>query len=96
MRDHFQYSLFGLNILLVRFLRDSKTATFFARPITHANNPALLGALLLYFRVQPLPIIFIWPKYAIHAILCDSETAMFFARPIAHANIPALLRALLL
>ena len=28
-------------------LRDSETATFFAQAIPHANNPDLLGALLL-------------------------------------------------
>ena len=76
--------------------RDSETATFFARPVSHANIPASLERSFNNFRVRPLPIFLIWPKYAIRAISRDSETATFFTRPIVHANIQALPRELLL
>ena len=58
--------------------RDFEAATFFACAIAHANILALPGALLLYFRVRPLSIIVIWPKYTTRAISGDSETATFF------------------
>ena len=42
------------------------------------------------FRVAPLLIIVIWPKYATRAISHDSDTATFFVCPRLHAIIPTL------
>ena len=71
-------------------MRDFEMATFFAHPIAHANIPALSRALIYNFRVRPLPIVVIWPKYATRAISRDSKTAIFFTRLIVHDNILAL------
>ena len=95
MCDHFQYSLFGLNMIPAQFraiLRRQPFSSSLSR--TLISQPSR-DCSFYNFRVQPLPIFVIWPKYATHAIWCDSETATFVVRAIANVNIPALLRALL-
>ena len=94
--DRFQYSLFGLNMLRVRFraiLRRQHFSSSLSRTLIsrHSRERAFSN-----FRARPLPIFVIWPKYATSAISRDSETATVFARLIAHANILALLGVLLL
>ena len=96
VHDHFQYSLFGLNMLLVRF-----RAILRRQPFSRAQSHTLLSRpsrkrSIYNFRTRPHPIFVIWPKYATRAIPRDSKTATFFVRPIAHGNIPALPRAHLL
>ena len=146
MHDHFQYSLFGLNMLPMQFctilgwqpfssilsrtlisslsrersfykcrarplpaiviwpkyatrviLRDSETATFFARVQSRMliSQPSREHS-FHKFRARLLPIIVIWCKCATCAISLDSETATFFVLHIAHANIPAVPGALIL
>ena len=93
-RDCFHYSLFGQNMLSVRIpviLRGqafsrAQSCTLISRPPQERS--------IYNFRVRPLPIFIIWPKYAIHTISRDYDTSTFFARAIAHANILALPEAL--
>ena len=95
-RDCFQYSLFGLKMLPMRF-RTILIWQLFLR----IQSPTLISHPIWErtfdnFRALPLPIFVIWPKHATSAISYDSKMATFFARPIAHANIPAVSVVLLL
>ena len=95
-RNCCQYSLFGLNMLLVRFRAFSRP-----QPFSHAQSCMLIsrpseGHSFYSFRAHPLPIFVIWSKYATQAIPRDFEMATLFACPVANANIPAHPRALLL
>ena len=95
-RDVFQYSLFGLNILPVRFRAINRR-----QPFLRTQSCTLISRLsqkctFCNFLARLHPIFVIWPKYATRAISHDSDTVTFLARAIAHANILALLGVLLL
>ena len=89
-RNRFQDSLFGLNMLPVRFrtilrrqpFSSSLSRTLISRPSQECS--------FYNFRARQLTIFAIWPKYATRAISRNSETATFFTRAIPLANILAL------
>ena len=93
-RDRFQYLLFGLNMLPVRFSAILRQQPFLRAQFRTQKSWPSREHSFYYFRARPLPIFVILPKYATHAISRNSETITFFARPIAHANIPAIPGAL--
>ena len=96
VRERFQYSLFGQNMLLLRFhtilrrkhLSCAQSRTLISSPSQERSS--------YNFRARPFPIFVNWPKYATCVISRDFESATFFACPVAYGNIAALLGALLL
>ena len=95
-RDRFQYSLFGLNMLPVRFRTILRQ-----QPFSRAKSRKLISVpswehSFYNFHARPFPIFVIWPKFATYEISRDSDTVTFFAYAIVHANIRALPRELLL
>ena len=94
--DRFQYSLFVINILLVRLrviLRRQPLSRTQSR--TLISRPSRVRS-IYNFRTQPFPIFVIYPEYASRAISRDSETESLFLREMPYANISALPGALLL
>ena len=92
--DRFQYSLFGLNMLPVRFRAILRWQPFSRTQLRTLISRPSQERYFYNLRTRPLPIFVIWPKYDTRVISRDSETATFFARPIANANISALPGAL--
>ena len=86
MRDCFRYSLFGLNMLPVRFHGFLRCQPFSRAQLRMLISRPSREHSFYNFRMRPLPIFVIWPKYATHVISRDFETATFFARPITHAT----------
>ena len=84
--DHFQYSLFGLNILPMRF-----RAILRWQPLSRDHSRTLIsrGCSFSNFHARSLATFVIWLKYATRVISCDSETTTSFACPFTQANIPA-------
>ena len=92
--DHFQYYLFWLMMLLVRFRANLRLQLF-----SRARSCSLICCCswehsFLNFWGRSHPILFILPNDATGAISRISETATFFSRVLSLLNLPLLLRAL--
>ena len=95
-RDRFQYSLFGLNMLPVRFRAIMRRQTLSRAQLCTLISWPSRDRSFYKIPTRPLPIFVVWPTYAARTISHESETATFFAHPFADANISALPGALLL
>ena len=88
--NRFEYLLFGINILPMRFRAILRRQPFSSSlSLTLISRPSQKRS-FYNFCTRPLLIFVIWPKYATHAISRDSKTATFFGQLIAHVNISAL------
>ena len=94
-RGHFQYYLFGLMMLLVRFRAILRHEPFSRARWRSSTCRCSRVHSFLNCHARSLPILFIWPNDATGAISRNSETPTIFMHTLLLVNLPLLPGALL-